>query len=131
MINNTSLRLKDVKITDFKETGGKLEVFLEKEASSAIWPNCHTLSTSIKDHKYCWIIGKPIESIPIQLVIKKRRFFCNNPYCSKKSFTEEISGLPKKFSFEGKINKIRLIQRKVYHYRNFSSLRYQILKSES
>jgi len=31
---------------------------------------------------------------------------------------------------EGKINKIRVIQRKAYHYRNFSSLRYQILKSE-
>jgi len=31
---------------------------------------------------------------------------------------------------EGKINKIRVIQRKAYPYRNFSSLRYQILKSE-
>jgi transposase len=31
---------------------------------------------------------------------------------------------------EGKINKIRTIQRKAYHYINFSSLRYQILKSE-
>lgn len=99
MINNTSLGLKDVKITNFKETDGKLEVFLEKESSSAICPNCHTLSPSIKDHEYYWIIDKPIESIPIQLVIKKRRFFCDNPYCSKKSFTEEIPGLPQKSSY--------------------------------
>jgi transposase len=31
---------------------------------------------------------------------------------------------------EGKVNKIRVIQRKAYHYVNFSSLRYQILKAE-
>jgi transposase len=99
MINNTSLGLKNVKITHFQESGGKLEPFLEKEPSSAICPNCHSPSTSIKDHEYYKILDKPTTSIPIQLVIKKRRFFCNNPYCSKKSFTEEISGLPKKSSY--------------------------------
>jgi len=95
MINNASLGLKDVKIVNFKETDGTLEVFIEKESSNAICPNCHTPSTSIKHHRYYKIIDKPIESLPLQLVVKKRRFFCNNPCCLTKSFTEEIPGLPK------------------------------------
>ena len=99
MINYGSLGLKDVKIVSLNQVEGKLEVFLEKETSQSTCHNCHTPSTSIKDHDYCQIIDKPIESVPLKLILKKRRFFCNNPACPIKSFTEEISGLLKKFSY--------------------------------
>jgi len=62
MINNTPLGLKDIKIVDFKENNGKLEVFLEKETTQASCPNCHTLSTSIRDYRDYGIIDKPLES---------------------------------------------------------------------
>ncbi len=99
MIANSYLGIKELKIIAIKETNGKLEVFLEKETSSAICPKCLSLSTSIKDRKSYRIIDKPIDSVPIQLVIKKKCFFCYNLSCSKKSFTEQISELPKKSSY--------------------------------
>lgn len=99
MINNFYLELKDLKIASFKESNSKLEVFLEKQTSKETCPNCHTISSSIKDHDYCPIIDKPIDSIPMQLIIKKKRFSCNNPACSRKSFTEEIPGLLKNSSY--------------------------------
>lgn len=95
MINRISLLLNGVKIVDFKEINGTLEVFLEKDSPHAICPNCHTPSTSIKHYRYYKIIDKPIESIPLHTVVKKRRFFCNNSCCPTKSFTEKISGLLK------------------------------------
>jgi len=89
---------RDVKIVSFSELNGKLEALLEKDSSSAIRPHCHSPSTSIKERKCYSIINKSIDSIPTKLTIQKRVFFCNNPTCLTKSFTEEISVLPKKSS---------------------------------
>lgn len=99
MNRNLILGLKDVKIVSFSEVNGKLEVLLEKASSSAICPHCHHPSTSIKERKCYKIMDKPTDCIPSQLLIQKRVFFCNNPTCPNKSFTEEISGLPKKSSY--------------------------------
>jgi len=99
MNHNLILGLKDVKIVSLNEVNGKLEALLEKDSPSAICPHCHNPSNSIKERKCYRIIDKPIDSIPVQLTIKKRVFFCNNLKCPPKSFTEEISGLPKKSSY--------------------------------
>lgn len=90
----TLLDLEDVNIINIKENNGFLQVFLEKNSSSAVCPSCNTPSTTIKDIRIRQIIHRPIlDSLPVQLFIKKKRFKCLNPSCKTKSFTEQIRGL--------------------------------------
>jgi len=93
MNNSIDLGLKNVKIIGFSKTNnGHLEIIVEKTTISGICPTCNMPSSSIKDHHIHPIITKPIDSIPIQIYVKKKRFRC---YHCRKTFTEEIEGLPK------------------------------------
>lgn len=75
MITNSSLGLKEVKIIDFKEVNGKLEVVLEKETTSSTCPTCHKHSYDIKDYKFSKIIDKPIGICPGSTYRQKKTIF--------------------------------------------------------
>ena len=88
--------LKNVKILDFKENCGQLEILFQKNSSSESCPSCKNLSSSVKNYRIHRVIDKPFSAFPVSLFVKKRRFNCINPSCHIKTFTEEIEGLQRK-----------------------------------
>jgi len=96
--------LKDVKIISMEDLGDRLQVLIEKDSASAVCPKCNQLSNSVKDRHIHHIVVKPIESVPLSVLIQKKRFFCNNSACTLKSFTEQIEGLEKKHTYTKSFN---------------------------
>lgn len=94
------LSLPEVK---FKEVHGRnrighLDIYAEKERTSAVCPKCASLSSSVYDHRWVRIKDEPLRGSSITLKIKKRRMYCKT---CRKPFTEPIQGiLPRKRTTE-------------------------------
>ena len=67
-----------------------------KTSEFEVCPHCATKSSSIYDHRYTRPKDEPIRNKLVTLVIKKRRFKCQNPNCAK-VFTGPVAGIRKGF----------------------------------
>jgi len=85
------LGLKDIFITDVKETESELSISLISTKDKPCCPHCN-LSTHIHAYRWQKIKDLRIRGKPVILYLRKRRFRCNN---CKKTFFEKISFLPR------------------------------------
>jgi hypothetical protein len=79
-----------LELTAISQTSEELLVHVTSHRSSSPCPQCATLSSAIHS-SYCrHPRDLPCVGRPIRLVFTVRKFFCRNPTCSRKVFTERL-----------------------------------------
>jgi transposase len=73
--------------------GGRL-VRVESSAKEGGCPSCGVMSSRIKDRPLCRLKDLPHGSVPLRVVVSKRRFLCTEKLCARKSFTEVSDQVP-------------------------------------
>ena len=84
------MRVEQIQIT---EHGLVIEV--EASHPTSCCPLCVQPSDSIKTHYHRVLRDAPCAGRQVQLVLTVRKFYCHNPYCSQKVFTERLPTLVK------------------------------------
>src|SRR5215472_3513813 len=82
------LKLQELVVTDEDVT-----LMLVSSQSAACCPLCTEPSTRVQSHYRRTLQDLPWGSLRVQLQLQVRRFFCQNPACSRKIFTEPLTGL--------------------------------------
>lgn len=70
------------------QTPDAIHLYIEPVSSTSRCPSCRWLSRRIHSHYWRTLRDTPIRSIPIVLYVRARKFFCDQPDCSQKIFTE-------------------------------------------
>jgi transposase len=79
-----------LELTSISQTSEELLVHVTSHRSSSPCPQCATPSSAIHS-SYCrHPRDLPCVGRPIRLVFTVRKFFCRNPTCSRKVFTERV-----------------------------------------
>ncbi len=79
-----------LEITSVSETAEGVLVYVTSQRSSSLCPQC-AMSSSAIHSSYCrHPRDLPCVGRPIRLVLEVRKFFCRNPGCSRKVFTERL-----------------------------------------
>jgi transposase len=74
-----------------RETSLLIEVIATQE--TACCPLCSQASSSVHSHYYRTVADVPCGGRQIQLALTVRKFFCRNPLCARKVFTERLATL--------------------------------------
>src|SRR5947209_14119720 len=79
-----------LEITSVSQTAEAVLVCVTSQRSSSLCPQC-AMSSSAIHSSYCrHPRDLPCVGRPIRLVLEVRKFFCRNPGCSRKVFTERL-----------------------------------------
>jgi transposase len=70
--------------------GGILHVAAHTVATTAICPRCGTLSRRVHSHYTRTLADLPCGGVPIRITLQVRRFFCDVPTCSQRTFAERL-----------------------------------------
>jgi transposase len=79
-----------LEMTSISETSQELLVRVSSHCSSSLCPHCSTPSSAIHSYYRRHPRDLPCTGRPIRLVLTVRKFFCRNPDCSRKVFTERL-----------------------------------------
>jgi transposase len=85
------------------EPGGGRVVLVENEAAEGGCPACGVVSTRVKDRPLSRVKDLPHGPTELQLVVRKRRFYCAESDCPRKSFTEVSGELPPRARLTGRL----------------------------
>lgn len=68
------------------------ELILELEAvqSESVCPHCHEKSSKVHSRYQRKFSDLPIKGHPTKVILNCRKFFCTNPNCEHKTFTENF-----------------------------------------
>lgn len=73
-------------------------VDLAVTASTASCSACKCSATRIHSHYQRTLADLPLAKVPVRLHLQVRRFYCDNPACSKHTFSETVPGLVAPFA---------------------------------
>jgi transposase len=79
-----------LEMTSIGETSEELLVRVTSHCSSSLCPQCSAPSSAIHSYYRRHPRDLPCTGRPIRLVLTVRKFFCRNPDCSRKVFTERL-----------------------------------------
>jgi len=79
-----------LEMTSISETSVQLLVRVTSHRSSSLCPHCSTPSSAIHSYYRRHPRDLPCTGRPIRLLLTVRKFFCRNPDCSCKVFTERL-----------------------------------------
>jgi transposase len=79
-----------LEMTSISETSQELLVRVTSHRASSPCPQCSMLSSAIHSSYHRHPRDLPCIGRPIRLVFTVRKFFCRNPDCSRKVFTEQL-----------------------------------------
>jgi zinc-finger of transposase IS204/IS1001/IS1096/IS1165/Transposase len=79
-----------LEMTSISETSDELLVRVTSHCSSSLCPHCSTPSSAIHSSYRRHPRDLPCTGRPIRLELTVRKFFCRNPDCSRKVFTERL-----------------------------------------
>jgi transposase len=79
-----------LEMTSISETSQELLVRVTSHCSSSLCPHCSTPSSAFHSYYRRHPRDLPCTGRPIRLVLTVRKFFCHNPDCSRKVFTERL-----------------------------------------
>lgn len=80
-----------LEITDVREAGDEVVVCVTSQRKSSPCPLCSIPSSAIHSIYRRHPQDLPCVARPIRLILTVRKFFCRNPNCQRKVFTERIS----------------------------------------
>jgi transposase len=79
-----------LEMTSISETSEELLVRVTSHCSSSLCPQCSAPSSAIHRYYRRHPRDLPCTGRPIRLLLTVRKFFCRNPDCSRKVFTERL-----------------------------------------
>jgi len=79
-----------LEFTSISETSEELLVRVTSHRQTSCCPTCSTPSSAIHSYYRRKPRDLPCVGRPIRLVLTVRKFFCRNPHCSRKVFTERL-----------------------------------------
>jgi transposase len=82
--------LYGLEMTSISDTPEELLVYVTSHRSSSPCPQCAMPSSAIHSSYHRHPRDLPCIGRPIRLVFTVRKFFCRNPQCSRKVFTERL-----------------------------------------
>ena len=80
-----------LEMTDLRETADEVVVCVTSQRSCSSCPKCSVLSSAIHSFYHRHPQDLPCIGRPIRLILRVRKFFCRNPNCHRKVFTERLS----------------------------------------
>ena len=80
-------------IQDINESDQEFIIRAQSVSVSGICPSCQTISTRIHSYHHRRPQDLPISEHSVQLVLVVKRFRCQNPACSKRTFVELMPDL--------------------------------------
>src|SRR5262245_34256006 len=87
---DASLRVEALTVDGAKK---RIVVELESIASRRPCPLCSTLAHRVHSHYLRTVADLPWADLSISLQLQVRKFFCDNPTCMRKIFTERLPAL--------------------------------------
>ena len=82
----------EVKLMCLRQRVGTIEVELRTHRRTASCPHCGTDSARVHSRYRRKLADLPWEGVPVQIVLKTRKFFCVRSDCSQRVFTERLPG---------------------------------------
>lgn len=83
-----------VQAVELTETGTRLVRLRTTDETAAACPSCGVISTRVKEYVSTRPRDLPQGRTRLELVWRKRRWYCRQPRCSRKSFTESVPAVP-------------------------------------
>jgi transposase len=90
--------MKGIKVIGIKENNGSLTILVQKALEFGLCPVCGTISQKVNDRRAHGVTDRPIFENGTKIEVLKRRWKCINDFCEVNTFTEEIEGLPKRWT---------------------------------
>jgi transposase len=75
-----------------------LTIVISSTESTAVCTYCGTTATHIHSHYQRRFSDLPVSGSPVKLLVEVRRFFCQNPSCSRKTFAEAFVSLAQRYA---------------------------------
>ena len=76
----------------------KIVIDLAAVATSAVCPVCHHTSTRVHSRYRRTLADMPWNRIAVQINVQARKFFCDQPGCCRRIFTEPLPGLAARYA---------------------------------
>lgn len=74
-----------------------IQGYIESIAEASLCPLCGVASTRIQNHYPRQVADMPWGGSRVQLTLLVRKFYCDNPYCKRKIFTERLPGVVRSY----------------------------------
>jgi len=87
-----------LELTSISDTPEELLIYVTSHRPSSLCPLCSTPSSAIHSDYCRHPRDLPCAGRPIRLVLTVRKFFCRNPHCCRKVFTERLPDFIETFS---------------------------------
>ena len=82
----------EVELICLRPKAGTIQVELRACQHSSPCPSCGSRSFQVHSRYWRTIADLPWEGIPVRILLKARKFFCVDERCSRRIFTEQLSG---------------------------------------
>lgn len=82
-----------VRVTCLIPSDNAILVHADASAPSAVCPRCGHVSQHVHSRYTRTIADLPWQNVPIQMRLRVRKFFCDEPTCGQRIFTERLPGL--------------------------------------
>jgi hypothetical protein len=85
--------LDDVVLDDVRHGPGGVRLAARVRAGSAECTRCGQHARRVHSSYHRHLADAPISGRPVEIVLRVRRFFCDNTGCPAKTFAEQVPGL--------------------------------------
>jgi transposase len=82
----------EVKLVCLRSKAGAIEVELRACRLSSLCPICGSKTTRVHSWYQRTIADLLWEEVPVQILLRSRKFFCSTEWCSRRVFTEQLPG---------------------------------------
>ena len=88
----------EVKLVSLRPKAGTIEMYLRACRGDAVCPSCNGSSNRVHS-RYVRVLGDlPWEGLPVRILLESRKFFCREPACARKIFTEPLPGTVRRYA---------------------------------
>jgi len=82
----------EMELICLRQKAGAIQVELRANQPSSPCPSCDRRSSRVHSRYWRTVADLPWEGIPVQILLRARKFFCVNERCSRRIFTEQLPG---------------------------------------
>ena len=88
----------EVELICLRQKAGTIQVELRANQPCSPCPSCGRLSSRVHSRYWRTAADLPWEGIPVQILLRARKFFCVNERCSRRIFTEQLPGTVSRYA---------------------------------
>jgi len=91
-------QLAGVTIERVERLAGRVWIAAAAAGEQGCYPDCGTVSQRVHSRYRRQVADTPISGTPVVLALEVRRFFCEQPGCSKRTFVEQVPELTARYA---------------------------------